>query len=139
MSATVRQVELRKILEDRRAEIAADLQARVRNVRDRAATSDAADVADAAESAELDMQDEMRFALMQMKAETLERVDEALRRLNEGTFGVCVDCGDDIAERRLRALPFALRCTSCEQARESAKPSAASVPRRFPGTIFELQ
>jgi len=110
-------------------------------VRDKPASSDALDPTDAAESAEIDMQDEMRFALMQMKAETLERVEDALRRLDAGTFGVCVDCGDDISERRIRALPFALRCTACEDVRERATKvsTAASQPRRFPGTMFELQ
>jgi DnaK suppressor protein len=53
-----------------------------------------------------------------MKAETLNRIDEALRRLEEGTFGYCFECGEEINEKRLRALPFAVRCKDCEAARE---------------------
>jgi len=139
MKATVRTAELRKILEARRQELTDDLQLRVKHVREKAATSVGTEVGDSADSAETDMQDEMAFALMQLKAETLERVSEALKRLDAGTFGTCVECEDDIAERRLRALPFALRCTSCEEEREAhAKRASGSDPRRLPGALFEL-
>jgi DnaK suppressor protein len=56
-----------------------------------------------------------------MKAETLSKIDEALARLEEGTFGYCFECGEEISERRLRALPFAVRCKDCEEARETAQ------------------
>jgi DnaK suppressor protein len=53
-----------------------------------------------------------------MKAETLERVNEAVRRVDEGTYGYCVDCDHVIASSRLRALPFAVRCRNCEETHE---------------------
>ena len=56
-----------------------------------------------------------------MKSETLNKINEALRRLEEGTYGNCFECGDEIAEARLRALPFAVRCKDCEEARETAE------------------
>jgi DnaK suppressor protein len=56
-----------------------------------------------------------------MKSETLTKVDAALRRLEEGTYGDCFECGEEIAEARLRALPFAVRCKDCEEARETAE------------------
>ena len=56
-----------------------------------------------------------------MKAETLNKINEALRRLDEGTYGNCFECGDEIAQPRLRALPFAVRCKDCEEAREVAE------------------
>jgi RNA polymerase-binding transcription factor DksA len=92
-----------------------------------------------AESAEVDFQEELGFALMQMKAETLERTNDALRRLEAGTFGVCASCGDEISEARLRALPFALRCTECEATRERATGSSRNVPRRVAGSMVELR
>ena len=78
-------------------------------------------VLDQGESSEVDIQDEIGFALIQMKAETLNKIDVALRRLGEGTYGDCFECGDEIAEARLRALPFAVRCRDCEDARETAE------------------
>ena len=56
-----------------------------------------------------------------MKSETLVKVNDALRRLDDGTYGRCFECGEPIAEARLRALPFAARCKDCEEARESAE------------------
>jgi DnaK suppressor protein len=110
--------ELKRILEDRRREIMSQVQERMRDVRSEGAGATVQGVLDAAESSEADIQDEIEFALIQMKAETLNRIDEALRRLEEGSFGYCYECGEEISERRLRALPFAVRCKDCEEARE---------------------
>jgi DnaK suppressor protein len=51
----------------------------------------------------------------------LGRIDAALRRLEEGTYGECLDCGEAIAERRLDANPTADRCVGCAEAREGAE------------------
>jgi DnaK suppressor protein len=110
--------ELKGILEERRREIMSEVQGRMRDVRAEGANGAVQGVLDAAESSELDIQDEIEFALIQMKAETLNKIDEALRRLEEGTYGYCFECGDEISEKRLRALPFAVRCKNCEEARE---------------------
>jgi len=110
--------ELKAILEERRREIMSEVQGRMRDVRAEGAGSTVQGVLDAAESSEADIQDEIEFALIQMKAETLNRIDEALRRLEEGTYGYCFECGEEINEKRLRALPFAVRCKDCEEARE---------------------
>ena len=50
-----------------------------------------------------------------MKAETVARIDAALRRLDQGGHGDCVECGEKISIERLTALPFALRCRDCEE------------------------
>jgi DnaK suppressor protein len=75
---------------------------------------------DEAESADIGLQDDIGFALIELKAETLDKIDNALRRLAEGTYGDCLSCGGEIAATRLRALPFAARCKECEEAREAA-------------------
>ena len=116
-----RYAELKKILEDRRREMMSQVQERLRDVRAEGASNTVQGVLDAAESSEADIQDEIEFALIQMKAETLNKIDEALRRLEEGTYGYCFECGDEVSERRLRALPFAVRCKDCEEAREVAQ------------------
>src|SRR5213595_1386647 len=88
--------ELKGILEERRREIMSEVQGRMREVRSEGAGSTLQGVLDAAESSELDIQDEIEFALIQMKAETLHKIDEALRRLEEGTYGYCFECVDEI-------------------------------------------
>lgn len=44
----------------------------------------------------------------------LKAVNNALRRLETGEYGVCDDCGDSIAEKRLRAVPWAAYCIDCQ-------------------------
>jgi DnaK suppressor protein len=78
-------------------------------------------VLDAVESSEADIQEDIEFALIQMTSETLNKVNDALGRLEQGDYGNCFECGEEIAEKRLRALPFAVRCKDCEEAKEVAE------------------
>jgi DnaK suppressor protein len=114
-----RYTELKKMLEHRRVELLNALQGKMRDVRAEGIKD--REVLDQGESSEVDIQEDIEFALMQMKSETLTKVTEALRRLDQGTYGNCFECGDEISEARLRALPFAVRCKDCEEARETAE------------------
>src|SRR5690349_5944170 len=114
-----RYAELKAILEERRREILNEVHEKMRDVRAEGASGEG--VLDSAETSESDIQDEIELALIQMKSETLHKIDEALTRLDENTYGNCFECGDEISERRLRALPFAVRCKDCEEARELAE------------------
>ena len=116
---TGRYTELKTILEERRREIVGEVQTRIKNVRAEGAGSIMHTV-EMGDSSEADVQDDIEFALIQMKAETLQKIDQALVRLEEGDYGYCFECGEEIAQQRLRALPFALRCKDCEEAREIA-------------------
>ena len=111
--------ELKKMLEDRRRELMNEVQGKIRDAR--AEGGKEREVLDQGESSEVDIQDDIEFALIQMKAETLNKIDAALRRLDEHTYGDCFECGEEISEARLRALPFAVRCKDCEEARETAE------------------
>ncbi len=125
---TNRYNELRKMLEDRRRVLMSEVQGKMRDVR----SSEGKDreVLDQGESSEVDIQEDIEFALIQMKSETLNKVDAALRRLEENTYGNCFECGDEISEARLRALPFAVRCKDCEEARETAEQRERMIARR---------
>ena len=114
-----RYTELRKMLEDRRRELMSEVHGKMRDVR--ADTGKEREVLDQGESSEVDIQEDIELALIQMKAETLNKINEALRRLEEGSYGNCFECGDEIGGARLRALPFAVRCKDCEEARENAE------------------
>jgi DnaK suppressor protein len=118
-SKSSRYNELKKMLEDRRRELMSEVQGKIRE--SRAEGGKEREVLDQGESSEVDIQDDIEFALIQMKAETLNKIDAALRRLEEGTYGDCFECGEEISEARLRALPFAVRCKDCEEARETAE------------------
>ena len=111
--------DLQHMLEERRRELANEVQGRLRDVRAGRAEKPHASI-DQGETAEVDIQDDIELALIQMKAETLSKFNEALTRLECGRYGVCFECGQEISEARLRALPFAVRCTHCEAEREHA-------------------
>lgn len=55
------------------------------------------------------------------RRELMKKIDMALSMLNEGRYGVCEECGEDIGEGRLSAIPFALYCTGCQEERERLK------------------
>ena len=116
---TSRYNELKKMLEERRRELLSEVQGKIRDVR--AESGKERDVLDQGESSEVDIQEDIEFALIQMKSETLNKINDALSRLDHGDYGYCFDCGEEIAEKRLRALPFAVRCKDCEEAREVAQ------------------
>ena len=138
-SARDRYAELKRILEERRREILTQVQVKMRDVRAEGASGESQGVLDSAESSEADIQDDIEFALIQMKSETLHKIEEALSRLEEGTYGNCFECGDEIEERRLRALPFAVRCKDCEEAREMAERRERHASnRRSAGFLMDL-
>lgn len=138
-TARDRYVELKRILEERRREILAQVQEKMRDVRAEGGIGEGQGVLDAAETSEADIQDDIELALIQMKSETLSRIEEALTRLDEGTFGDCFECGAEIAPRRLRALPFAVRCKDCEEAREVAeRRERVSSQRRPSGLLLDV-
>jgi len=94
-------------------------------------------VLDAVESSEADIQEDIEFALIQMKSETLNKINDALGRLEQGQYGNCFECGEEISEKRLRALPFAVRCKDCEEAREVAEQRERQMAaRRVAGSLF---
>jgi len=130
-----RYAELRQILEDRRRDIVREVQGRIRGVRAEGSEKPH-EVMDQGETSEVDIQEDIEFALIQMKAETLNKINEALSRLEEGTYGNCFECGEDIAEQRLRALPFAVRCKDCEEARENAQKRERMAQRRGSSNLF---
>lgn len=112
-----RNLRLKRILSERRRELCDGLESGLREGR----TSRPADVRDTIEVSDDDVQGELGFALIQITAETVSRIDDALVRLAAGTYGSCAACGSEIDDRRLRALPFAVRCRSCEARREDGQ------------------
>jgi len=133
-----RYTELKQMLQARRREIQAEVQGKMRGVREEGTWGGKLnEVLDAVESAEADIQEDLEFALVQMKSETLNKINDALGRLEQGNYGNCFDCGEEIAEKRLRALPFAVRCKDCEEARETAEQRERQLnARRGGNSIF---
>src|SRR5436189_3016072 len=127
--------DLKKMLDGRRREIQAEVQGKMRVVREEGTWGGKLnEVLDAVESSEADIQEEIEFALIQMKSETLNKINDAVGRLEQGDYGYCFDCGEEIAEKRLRALPFAVRCKDCEEAKENAEQRERLLAQRRGGS-----
>lgn len=58
-------------------------------------------------------QQEMTLAAQRRREERIVRIDMALRRLDEGDFGYCRECGEEIPEKRLEIDPTCLNCVNC--------------------------
>ncbi len=141
ISATeVRYSDLKRMLEERRKEILSEVQGRIRDQREADAWGKVNEVLDAGESSEADIQEDIEFALIQMKAETLTKINDALARLEGGAYGYCADCGGEISDKRLRALPFAVRCKDCEEGREMAveREKVLAQKRNGPAFFFDM-
>jgi DnaK suppressor protein len=114
---TARTAGLRKLLEERRRELELDVRGRIRHGRSARLHEGRDDL----EHSEADIQTDIGLALVQMRAETVLRIDEALGRLDAGQYGFCSECDSEISEPRLRALPFAVCCRTCEGSREDSE------------------
>jgi RNA polymerase-binding protein DksA len=56
--------------------------------------------------------------LLSHKEQRLTQVQDALKRLGEGKYGICVKCGNQINPERLKAIPYAALCVNCQQSFE---------------------
>jgi len=75
-------------------------------------TDVAQDLADKAESS---YTKEFLLSLTDSEREQLLQIDEALRALDKGTYGICQNCGSPISRKRLEALPWATYCVPCQE------------------------
>lgn len=129
---TTRNAELRQMLSERRREMQDEVQRRIRDGR----TDRPKEVQDVLEHSDADIRGDIEFALLQMKAETLTRIEAALLRLEAGKYGSCFECEGEISEQRLRALPFAVRCQACEKKREHEQGVARRLGQRGNVSLF---
>ena len=73
---------------------------------------------DVGDQALMDLDRELGISLMEMRNRKRQAIDEALTRLNEGTYGICAECGVEVSEKRLEAVPFAKLCVQCQSRQE---------------------
>ncbi|MGE0472865.1 MAG: TraR/DksA family transcriptional regulator [Nitrospirales bacterium] len=73
---------------------------------------------DSGDQALVDLEREMGISLQEMRNRERQMIDDALDSLDEGSYGMCADCGEEISEKRLLALPFARLCVNCQSKKE---------------------
>src|SRR5262245_52378838 len=69
--------------------------------------------------------DEVVAAVVDTRARQLEEIDRALADMDAGRYGICRECGEEIAKARLKILPFATRCVTCQGRLETGLGRAA--------------
>jgi DnaK suppressor protein len=80
--------------------------------------------ADEADQAQASLRQHLEVSACERLGARIARLDEALRRVREGTYGRCEQCGSPIGGRRLAAIPETTSCVSCQQARERSARAA---------------
>jgi DnaK suppressor protein len=71
-----------------------------------------------AETATVTLDREIDYTLEENSEHVLAAIDAALQRIEDGTYGVCVNCGQEIGEERLTAIPWATHCIDCKRLEE---------------------
>ena len=80
--------------------------------------ADPVEVRDPEEWGRTSAEQDVDLTLLEMNANTCRRIDEALQRLEKGTYGSCEECDEEIPAARLQALPFATLCVTCQELHE---------------------
>jgi DnaK suppressor protein len=73
---------------------------------------------DIGDLSQLDLDENIDYTLLQRHIERLREIEDALDRVEEGSYGTCEDCGAPINLERLKVLPFTTVCVQCQEKRE---------------------
>ena len=104
----------RRLLDDKKAALSAEL-AKTRSAEEETTEESTQDIADKAVSS---YTREFLYSLTDGERSTLLQIDDALVRIDEGAFGLCLSCGMLMTEKRLNAVPWAPYCLDCQELSE---------------------
>jgi len=118
MLSEKRKEELRKMLLEKKREVWEEVKSRLfeqlgKNYREEIETA-----LDEGDKALTDLAEETGLSLVDLRKDILDKIDHALEKLENGTYGICEDCGAEISTERLKAMPFAIYCVPCKEKRE---------------------
>lgn len=113
-----RKESLRTMLLERRNVLTREIDDLIQRHRTDQLTQREQSVADTGDMSLQDSTGEQQISILEVRNRMRNQIDEALRRLNEGTYGICEDCGRPISPERLKAVPFARRCVECQRKAE---------------------
>jgi DnaK suppressor protein len=106
--------KFRRLLEEKKATLSSDL-AKTRSAEEETTEEATQDIADKAVSS---YTREFLYSLTDGERSTLLQIDDAIGRIDDGTYGMCINCGQTMAERRLTAVPWAPYCVDCQELAE---------------------
>ena len=104
----------RRLLEEKKESLSSDI-AKTRGAEEEASEESTQDIADKAVSS---YTREFLYSLNDGERSTLLQIDDALGRIDDGSYGLCINCTQPIAEKRLTAVPWAPYCVDCQELSE---------------------
>ena len=117
-SSNQRTEVLRKMLLERRQEVMKEIDGLIGHRMSDEIQRRVDSAPDVGDQALLDTERVRDISIMELRNKMRQQIDEALAKLEEGTYGRCADCGAEITEKRLRAVPVARRCVTCQEKQE---------------------
>ena len=108
----------KQILLDKKAELIALIQKMENYGREADNESETMDIADKATSS---YTKEFMFSKSNNDRQLMQMITEALARIDDCSFGECLNCGEDVETRRLEAVPWARLCRSCQELAEEGR------------------
>lgn len=116
-----REDKLREILKERRQKILRDLHDQINDKLGKEYRSEFERGMDSGDISFVDLIQSVGTKLVDIRQDELVKMDQAERKLKEGTYGICEECGEEISEERLAAVPYAVRCLKDEELYEQTK------------------
>jgi len=116
--------EIRELLLSMKKDILADLDERIK-------TSDVSEqrvIGDIFDDADLEQSREFNLLLNTREKQKLKQIEQALLKMENGEYGICENCEEDIPVGRLKAMPFASMCVKCKSQQESIEGHAIVYP-----------
>lgn len=94
-------------------------------------------VSDDGDFADVAFRDAMQGSKLTRHRSQLRDIEEALLKIEGGTYGICDDCGEEIPVGRLNVMPFALRCVDCQEKHEMMSSKGEEIIAQFPENTEE--
>ena len=110
-----RSMTLRKIMLGKRVKIMKEIQDQLGQSLTEEQQRRFESAMDSGDQALLDLEREMGISLQEKRNRERQMIDEALVSLEEGTYGICVECDAEISEKRLAVILFARLCVECQE------------------------
>jgi DnaK suppressor protein len=113
-----RKERLKKLLIKKREEIVKEAQSEIKKFKTGEKKQIVETVLDDGDLSVVDLSEDISLKQLSTHREMLIKIDAALRKLEDDTYGICEECGDEISEDRLKILPFAIYCRDCQEKKE---------------------
>lgn len=115
----IRKEKLRKLLIKKREDIVKETKSEIKKFKSGERRQLIETVMDDGDLSVVDLAEDISLKQLSNHRETLIKIDAAIMKLKEDTYGTCEECGDEISEARLIVMPFAVYCKDCQERKEA--------------------